>query len=177
MNFFGKRLNNRGVSLVELIVVITIMTILVGSAGVGIGVISGKPAQQAANKWASEMERIRTVGMGKKTASSTLIMDSSGWCIYETIEGKEYSKTKIAASSVSCDVVVGGTSFPVNKDTEVEVVFARNDGSLKSVSIGESPVYELSTITDEVVFTFKKYHTTYNVVVTPITGRVVVKKL
>ena len=72
------RRDNRGISLVEIMIVITIMAI-VGSVGLmGLNAMSGRPAQQTAQKLIYSLERHRVTAMGKVDASYILRVEASG---------------------------------------------------------------------------------------------------
>jgi prepilin-type N-terminal cleavage/methylation domain-containing protein len=72
-----QKLNNKGFSLVELIVVISIMAVMVGFVSIGTGILSGKRAKEARDKLLSSLENVRTQTMGKDSIDATLSYDSA----------------------------------------------------------------------------------------------------
>ena len=62
------RRNNKGFSLVELIVVIAIMVILTGLISMGVGMAVSKPADECVAKIKSTLQNIRVTTMGKYDA-------------------------------------------------------------------------------------------------------------
>lgn len=192
MKFSYSEKCNKGISLVEIIVVVAIMSILVGGATIGFSMVSGKPAQQAANMWCSDLERARTVCLGKKSSSVDLKMTTDGLFNTEIIDGDNKGSSKLSSAKVSCKVQVYNSAdsliseTDITTDTDVRVMFDRTDGSLKSVvfyntanpeSGGVKTVlYDGSSISKRVVFSFKKASSTYDVTVIPVTGRVSIKK-
>jgi prepilin-type N-terminal cleavage/methylation domain-containing protein len=97
--------NNRGFSLVELIVVISIMSILVGLVSVGAGTLSGKKAKVARDKLISSLDNVRTQTMGKESIDATLYYDSAS---SQYVLQYTYTNTtkKSGESSNSSDVTV-----------------------------------------------------------------------
>lgn len=57
--------NNRGMSLIELVVVIAIMTILIGAGGYGVVMLSGAEARQAAKMMEAQLNDIKTGSMSR----------------------------------------------------------------------------------------------------------------
>lgn len=58
-----KKVNNKGLSLVELIVVIAIIAVMIGLIGLGIGLLFGTEASQAARKTDAQLNDIKTGAM------------------------------------------------------------------------------------------------------------------
>lgn len=66
------RNDNRGLSLVELIVVIAIMAVMIGGVGLSIQMLSGAEAKQAAMKLDSELNDIKTGAMSRAGEEMTI---------------------------------------------------------------------------------------------------------
>lgn len=75
-----KKLNtdNRGFSLVELIIVIAIISVMTGVVGYGLSLSSGKPAEECAKKLASAISHGRTATMGKYRNEIIVRKESNG---------------------------------------------------------------------------------------------------
>lgn len=71
-------MDNRGISLVEIIIVLAIMTVAGGAMLIGIGMISGKPAQKCSQKIVYSLERHRTTAMGKVDTEYKLYVGADG---------------------------------------------------------------------------------------------------
>lgn len=174
MKFIYKRINDKGLSLVELIVVVAIMTILTGAAGFGISLISGKPAQAAANKWTAKLERIRTVGMGKNEATVGLEYRSDGIYLTESVNGSAGETNKACGANVDCTMTIGSGDDLNVSGHSIIVIFSRSDGSVKSILVDGVENYSKC---NDVKFVFKKAKVTYEVHIVPATGRVVCYKV
>ena len=57
--------DNKGMSLVEIIVVIAILSLFIGSVSYSINWASGKAAEECAQKLAYNLKQARTMAMGK----------------------------------------------------------------------------------------------------------------
>ena len=68
----NKKNNNRGFSLVELIVVVAIGAILIGASILSIASISGTAAKQCARNIESILNKTKVTTMGKDTAANTV---------------------------------------------------------------------------------------------------------
>lgn len=78
----NKKNNNRGFSLVELIVVVAIGAILIGASILSIASISGTAAKQCARNIESILNKTRVTTMGKDTAVIKLYKDLSDGAYY-----------------------------------------------------------------------------------------------
>ena len=123
-------MNNKGISLIELIVIIAIMGVLVGGASLGIGLVFSKDAMKCATRLNDSIYDARANSM-YKTGKFELIIDNSGSANTATISQTDLTpvtsdtiyldgvdsgkKTTISAKFVT-EAVPAGTaiSFPVN---------------------------------------------------------------
>lgn len=78
----NKKNNNRGFSLVELIVVVAIGAILIGASILSIASISGTAAKQCARNIESILNKTKVTTMGKDTAVIELYKDLSDGAYY-----------------------------------------------------------------------------------------------
>lgn len=147
-----KKKNNRGMSLVEIILVITLMTIVASAAGYGLNLISKKPVQECAKKVEIVLNQNRTNSMGKNVAYLEFYM------VGNRVAVKEYSQSardaRESAVQEGTEVILGAADVKLHffykdaagnvtekilKDGEsfsVRVEFKRDSGSLKAESDG-----------------------------------------
>lgn len=163
--------DNRGLTFIELIIVVAIMSILVGVAGYGINMVSGKAADECAQKIIVTLEQARTKALGKYSVTYEIKKNLSTGLI----EVKESVIAKMGDSPVETVSTVG------NKD--VSVVCHYSDGTSKTVSSANSFVLNFDRVTGgfkpEVVgepdcnkIEVSKAHKTRNIILIPPTGKV-----
>lgn len=123
--------DNKGYSLVEMIVILAIMAALGGVVVYGLSLVSSKPVTQCARQMQILLEQNRTVAMGKENNTYVVIYKtSSGIMAQEFINGSLSGEpTKIGESTV--DVTCGGSSIGNSVDDGVKVEFDRSTGALK----------------------------------------------
>lgn len=102
--------DNRGFSLVELIIVLAIMAALTGATFIGIGMISGKPAEECASKIFSNIQANRTTAMGKYSASVSFYRGTDGIYVVEEVNGTQGTPVKIGDAGVNVQYRVTGDS-------------------------------------------------------------------
>ncbi|MCQ2526112.1 MAG: prepilin-type N-terminal cleavage/methylation domain-containing protein [Lachnospiraceae bacterium] len=169
------QLNNKGFSLIELIVVIAIMMVLVGVASFGIGMLSGKNAQKACAKMMTNLERTRTISMGKSNVSLNFYVTDSGIYTKETVNGVVGDPVLLGPQDVTCSCKVGSTVYNLAAGDSLTIVFDRSDGSLKSIYDEKNTAYLYlagTTSSNNIDFTFTKASKSYNLIIVPATGRV-----
>lgn len=78
-----KKKDNRGMSLVEIILVIALMTVVAVASGYGLSLINKKPVQECAKKVEIALNQNRTNSMGKKVARLEFSMDGNRVAVRE----------------------------------------------------------------------------------------------
>lgn len=166
--------DNKGMSLVEIIVVIAILSLFIGSVSYSINWASGKAAEECAQKLAYNLKQARTMAMGKNSTTITVKKDEAGNIITEM---KLVTDTGDAATTTS--MKVGNRSVSVRFDdgsSESELgtggvvfVFDRASGALKTLNGAEAN-------TASPKFTVSKGSTRRTIEIVPITGRISVGK-
>lgn len=145
-----RKLNNRGFSLIELIVVIAILVVLAGAAVSLVGLLNGRQAKQGREKLFTRLDGVRTTTMGKRTATATLEKRDSNYILVvtSTVNGSDsrtneyiiadsekvtlyYSKNKDGSEKGDW-VEIGSGSPPVS----VTIEFDRASGALKAQGDG-----------------------------------------
>ena len=123
-------MNNKGFSLIELIVIIAIMGVLVGGASLGIGLVFSKDAMKCATRLNDSIYDARANSM-YKAGKFELSIDNSGSANVATIsqtdltpatsdtvylDGEDSSKKTTISAKFVTEAVPAGTaiSFPVN---------------------------------------------------------------
>lgn len=77
--------DNRGFSLVEIIVVVSILSIMMGVVGYGFNMTNGKPAEQCAKRLTVAISNARTNAMGKYGNEITIKKDGDVLKVHEKI--------------------------------------------------------------------------------------------
>lgn len=165
-------MDNRGMSLVEMIIAVAIISVLVGVAGLGLGVISGKPAEKCAQKLTAGLQTCRTVTMGKYAAVCYMYRDS----VTQEIRMKqEIQKSSADGMEILSDEVAGeagvtvkliysdGTQGYLDSATTVAFGFDRGTGALDDRTGTGVYCTQLEV---------SKGNTTRIVKIVPLTGRI-----
>lgn len=147
-NVFMKN-NNKGFSLIELIVVVAIMAILLTVTVGNLSKAYNKDALSCGSNLASEIRSSRTVAMGKMDSCIKIFKDSKGQVCVEAFESDYDAASKNYTGLVSKGITVvgksgitvqyrvtgdpAGTYSTLGDSDSLIVVFDRGNGSLKDL--------------------------------------------
>ena len=81
----GLSMDNKGMSLVEIVIVVTIMTVLTGVLALGVSMALSKPADECAEKIVSTLNGARITTMGKQGITMRFYQNDNGVYLEETI--------------------------------------------------------------------------------------------
>lgn len=123
--------NNKGYSLVEVIVIIAVMVTLGAVVAYGVGMVSGKPVMQCARQMQILFEQNRTVAMGKESTYVIIYKTSDGVMAQEYINGSPSGKPPVKIGESTVDVTCGGTSIGDSVSNGTKVEFDRGTGALR----------------------------------------------
>lgn len=149
--------DNRGMSLLELVVVIAIMAVLVGTIGIGIKLISGKPADECANKLKAVLQNNRVTTMGKLDARLNVYADAGGVYVTEIIDGNS-TTSRIGDAGVVIEYRVTGDpegSYTTLGSTPLEISFSRASGAFNPLPGTSTYVLEIRVIKADVIRTLQ----------------------
>lgn len=168
--------DNKGMSLVEIMVVIAILSVLTGVVGYGISLSTSRDVDACAQKLLSGIQHTRTVTMGKKSASINIGYDNDRIKITETsILIKDDGTDDVNAKGT----IVGKKGIVVNYILEdgttgalgssLELEFDRASGALSKTRINGAN----SALCKELKVSRGAYSATVEIV--PLTGKVTMK--
>ncbi|MDE6749048.1 MAG: prepilin-type N-terminal cleavage/methylation domain-containing protein [Lachnospiraceae bacterium] len=130
--------NNKGYSLVEIIIVIAIMAILTGGVFFSINMVFGANAKTCANDLKNAISQCKVNTMGKSDAALEIYRDSSNQCIYarqwikESYGWQAKEPEKISNAKVYITYSTDGTNFQELDGTKsLYIGFDRSSGSFK----------------------------------------------
>ncbi len=165
--------NNKGVTLVELIIVIAIMAVVSGILALSLGSALSKPADECAQKLTNALKSARITTMGKLSCEITIKQASNGAEIWleEKITNADGStkvtNTKIGQKNVSVTYKIQGIATPYNLyDKSLVLSYKRETGGF-NIPTGHSAYCE------EIVI--KKGNRTRTIKLSYLTGKVSVE--
>lgn len=139
--------NDRGFSLVELIVVIAIMVVLTGLITIGAGMLNGKKAKQCRDELESKLQSVRVQTMGKRTVTATLAKKDGSYVltvistVNESATPTETDYTLGGGSACTiyytCEDVEyssGGSGLTEIDETGITITFDRASGAMKELT-------------------------------------------
>ena len=129
---------NKGFTLVELIVVISIFTVLLGILEPSVSSIFGFRAQRAANSIASALDRTKTEAMNRLVGEMVLTKESDGFYIsYNLHKGKYYGCEQTQAEKIApANAKIGYTtdrSGYQDLSGQLIITFNRENGGFRQI--------------------------------------------
>lgn len=141
------RRDNRGLSMIEIIVVLAIMSVLAGAFGIGISMALRKPADECASKLQASLQSNRILAMGKLETKLEIYMDDEGYIYLKEITETATStgskvqttETLIGESGITFEYVIknGDTSTTVallRGGSPLILSFDRSSGAFKDLT-------------------------------------------
>ena len=161
--------NNKGFSLVELIIIIAIMAVVGVSVVSYIGMLGRSEARKCAKELSTSISQTKVCAMSRSNASMTVYADDTGVYV-KSVEGSSSKTEKIGNKGVSVSYlnVRGGSSYIPVGQTEadgVKIEFDRASGACKKLSSGN---YCYG-------FKITSGKTTFIIEIEPLTGKTSIK--
>ena len=127
------KLNNEGLSLIEIIIVLAIMAVIGAAAYMSTAMATDKQVNECALKIASSIEQTRNLTLGKQSGYVHISQTSGDYVYIQMyIDGKEYGD-RVAVGRPGITVSVSGVKL-TETPAGIDVAFKRSNGSLESGS-------------------------------------------
>ena len=166
-----QKLNNKGFSLVELIVVIAIMGVVSVGGIVSYGLLYSANAKEASAKLNSALNKTRIEAMSKVSASIEIYENDADSKYYATIKvgENEQDPIYIGSSRVVISYEDTNTTTTIEDDDTLVISFDRETGAFKPIrNDGTVDVYCKE-------ITVEAGHKTYTIQCEKLTGKTIVK--
>jgi prepilin-type N-terminal cleavage/methylation domain-containing protein len=170
-----KKDNNRGFSLVEIVITIAIMAVLTGTVSYSLSLSSGKKAEECARKLASELQSMRTMSLGKNEVTGVLYYDSESdsYVLKQTVK-----KSSKDTDGTMTEAYVGDGSVDIYcyDNDDVEPTSTDTDKTLKNSG---AVTFQFSRSTEALVsgttnIKVSKANKTMYIKIEKLTGRITV---
>ncbi len=125
--------NNKGLSLVEIIIVIAIMSIIGGAMLLTTAVATDKHVTSSGEKVVSSLEQTRNLAMGKQSGWIIISKDPGDYMYCQMyVDGQPYGdRVSIGHSGLTVTVTeAGGSSYNLDTHGDVKIEFSRSNGSV-----------------------------------------------
>lgn len=133
--------DNKGLSMVEMIIVVTIVAMVAGTVALGIGFVTGKPAEKCANKLQSLMQRSRITTMGKLEARLEIFLKNDCIWVREVVQTAgeaepKKTETQIGEKDVILYYRITGESTyrELTAGSVLIISYDRSSGAFKDLS-------------------------------------------
>lgn len=167
----GRKSNNQGFSLVELVIVMAIMAVVVTTVGLSISLVSGRKVKKCADEIVSTIERTRVLSLGKDQGQVEFILsqDASGDYhvriyqgsnasddpILDRVVGKDPIEVKVRFSDGTEEVlgnILGNSPHAIHASGEkgLRLIFNRASGAFEK---GTNVAGDVKTYCDKIVVT------------------------
>lgn len=134
--------NNKGFSLIELIVIIAIMGIVTVGSAAGFGMVSGASAKEASGKINTAIAKTKMDAMSRADASMNLYKDGSAYYVdlkYKVGDEEIVDTVKVASSRVKITYCTSENpqAKEITEEQSLTIRFDRDTGGFKPISDDE----------------------------------------
>ncbi len=145
--------NQKGFSLVELIVVIAIMGIVAVGGLISMSLVSGQNAKGCCEELESYIQQTRMTAMSRADATLKIYTKSDGVYVRLSTASEEVRIGKVGISASYVDT--GGNTVNLTSGTELEISFDRSSGAFKPLGGGTNYCDKIVLKQGERIYTLK----------------------
>lgn len=131
-----KRINDKGITLMELIVTIAILAVVLGSVVLGVGILASGDAQKAAKTIRSTLNEVRTDTLSIQAEWQAKISNEGGK--YKISVYRDGEETDCVELGSRIDISYGDGSVLIESGEELVINFKQSTGSVKGISAGST---------------------------------------
>lgn len=134
----GKTRNNKGMSLVEIIVVLAILAVVAGGIVVGVGIISSGNEKKAAESIQTGLSMVRTNTLTIQSQwEARIVNDGGSYAVIIYRDGEEYETTDIG-SRVDIEYTNNASANgAVDENKELIITFRPSTGVVEDIVYGD----------------------------------------
>lgn len=166
--------NNKGLSLVEVIIVVAIMSVLAGITTIGLSSVISRPAEECGKKIVSTLRDAKVTTMGKRSCYVELSQATAGAPVYMTeyINGTAQIPVKVGEKNITVSITTEASTFDLSAVQTIKIAYKRETGGFDKTTYtqGGSPKSEyLRTIV------ISKGNKTYTINLAYLTGKITIE--
>lgn len=169
--------DNRGVTLVEIMVVLAIMAVLTSMIGISISLITGQRLKSAVSDTKSLMQSAQTVAMSKKNCVVRFEQNSEGECVVTSISDANKQLKAVAINSKISVVIrtVDDNEYTINSSQSIEITYVRETGGFGACKLYTAGGTNVATIGTPKEISFTQGSRTITLTLATYTGKISTK--
>lgn len=166
--------NNKGLSLVEIIVVVAIMSALAGIMTIGLSSVISKPAEECGKKIVSALRDAKVTTMGKRTCYIEISQNTAGAPVYltEYINGTAQIPTKVGEKNINVTLTTEGGTYDLSDIKTIRISYKRETGGFDKASFTASGSNKNEYLRTMVI---SKGTKTYTINLAYLTGKITIE--
>ncbi len=132
------RKDNRGLSLVELVIVIAILAVVGSLVTMGLSAATSKPAEECAKKIATTLNSARMSTMGKQSVAINLYKKGDYIYADEVVNGVITKTSQVSSKGVQVEYKLEGGGYQTLGDAsnKLSLSFKRSTGGFNKPTVG-----------------------------------------